>query len=106
MQSPTLYFEDQPVTHELLIRRKKSTFTKVDMNPGQYPYDYIKRKTQVRTLLNTLNRQRWQKLIQDDLVGPGHLSISPRSEESAHAATDIRYASNYREHRQTVDVDR
>lgn len=39
-------------------------------------------------------------------MAPGHLSVSPRSDDSGNGSADVRNASNYREHRQTVDVDR
>lgn len=95
--------EEEGPRPELLVKRKAATYAKIDLNPSHYPYDYIKKKTQVRTLLNTLNRQRWQRMIESDLIEPGLVALEDREQ---HASTDLRYDSNYRESKQTVDVDR
>ena len=54
----------------LLVTRKKQTFKNVPLDPSVYPFDKIQNQVHIRSLVNTKNRQRWQKLIQKDLVNP------------------------------------
>ena len=89
---------------ELLVTRKASTFCRDDLNPSLYPYDYIQKKTQVRTLLNTHNRQRWQQLIQQDLISPGF--VAQESDAHSNQATDLRYDSKYRDCQKTMNLEK
>jgi len=53
---------------QLLVTRKKSTFSKVSVDPKQYPYDNCVKETYIRSLMNARNRKRWQDLIEKDLI--------------------------------------
>ena len=53
---------------QLLVTRKKSTFSKVSVDPKQYPYDSNVKETYIRSLMNARNRKRWQDLIEKDLI--------------------------------------
>ena len=53
---------------QLLVTRKKSTFSKVSVDPKSYPYDSNVKETYIRSLMNARNRKRWQDLIEKDLI--------------------------------------
>ena len=44
---------------QLLVKRKASAFTHFNLNPYNYPYNLIREKVQVRSLLSKMNRKRW-----------------------------------------------